>query len=119
MDFSQTIIRSNTILYCDKYEQTVTFYRDILNLQISQKTEWLVEFILSGQSFLSIADAGRTTIKSANGDGITISLKIENIDQVYNYFCDQGITASEIKSVWNAKTIYVYDPEGHRIEFWT
>jgi len=116
--FSEKIVRSNTILYCDNYEQAVKFYRDILLLPVNHKNDWLVEFKLFAQTFLSIADTKRTTIKSSKGNGITISLKVENIDQVHAWFYEQGIIVSEISSVWGSKAFYLSDPEGHRIELW-
>ncbi len=116
--FSDAISRSNTILYCDNYNQTVKFYRDLLHLKTSHKTEWFVEFRLYDQAYLSIADSNRTTIKSSKGKGITISIKVENIIQARTHFCNQKITVSEIKSIWNSKVFYLFDPEGHRIEIW-
>ena len=116
--FSETIVQSNTILYCDNYEQTVRFYRDVLHLQVCHKRDWFVEFKLFDQAFLSIADTKQTTIESSKGNGITISLKVEYIDQVHAWFYEQGIIVSEIKSVWGSKAFYLSDPEGHRIELW-
>jgi len=51
------ISRTNTILCCRYWETTVGFYRDVLELLIHYQTEWLVEFHLAGQSYLSIANA--------------------------------------------------------------
>lgn len=119
LKFSDTIVRSNTILYCDNFEQTIKFYRDILQLPVHHKNEWLVEFLLFDQTFLSIADEKRTSIKSSKGKGVTISLNVENLDQVHNYFYQQGSTVSDIKPAWEAMAFYIYDPSGNRVEFWT
>jgi catechol-2,3-dioxygenase len=30
-----------------------------------------------------------------------------------------GITPMPVKEVWGSKVIYVHDPEGNRLEFWS
>ena len=54
--------RSNTILYCSRWQETVAFYRDILELPITMQTEWFVEFHLTSGATLSVADQSRATI---------------------------------------------------------
>lgn len=55
------IVRINTILYCRHWRETLDFYRDILGLDGRYLSDWLVEFELTEKSFISIADATRTT----------------------------------------------------------
>jgi catechol-2,3-dioxygenase len=31
---------------------------------------------------------------------------------------EAGIVPTPIKEVWGSKAIYIYDPEGNRLEFW-
>lgn len=68
---------ANTILYCSKWEETVRFYRDHLNLTVIFLTDWFVEFYLSTATRLSIADEKRASIKSCNGKGITVDTSTE------------------------------------------
>ena len=109
---------ANTILYCKKWEETVIFYRDELKLPILSSNEWFVEFKLNEMSRVSVADETRTSIKSGNGKGITISLQVSDIEQTRAELLDAGINPTPIKKVWGSKAIYVHDPEGHRLEFW-
>ena len=113
------IKRINTILYCQNWDDTVKFYRDVLKLMIHHKVEWLVEFHLIDNTFLSIANAAGTSIKSSKGSGITLSFQVENVDAVQRQLREIGIATGPIKSIWSARAFYIFDPEGHRIELWS
>ena len=114
-----SIKRINTILYCRNWATTVKFYRDVLKLSVNHKTEWLVEFQLVDNTYLSIANAADTSIKSSNGDGITLSFQVETVDVAHRQLRELSIETSPIKPIWGAKAFYIFDPEGHRIELWS
>ena len=78
-----------------------------------------MEFKLNEMSRISVANEARTSIKSSDGKGITISLQVANIEQTRAELLEAGVTPTPIKDVWGAKAIYVYDPEGNRLEFWS
>jgi predicted enzyme related to lactoylglutathione lyase len=109
---------ANTILYCKKWQETIAFYRDGLKLLVISSNEWFVEFKLNEMSRLSVADETRTSIKSGDGKGITISLQVSDIEQTRTELMDAGITPTPIKEVWGSKAMYIHDPEGNRLEFW-
>jgi len=110
---------TNTILYCGKWEDTVRFYRDKLKLPVSFSTDWFVEFSLNTTSRLSIADEKRASVKTSNGKGITLSWEVESVDRSWEDAQKNGLTPTEIrKHPWDARAFYLFDPEGHRIEFW-
>lgn len=44
------IERANTILYCQKWSEVVTFYRDSLKFFVSYQTDWFVEFQLKNDT---------------------------------------------------------------------
>jgi len=109
----------NTILYCRDFDKALDFYQNVLNLKINFKTDWFVEFHLTKNGYLSIADGIRkTTISLGNCDCMTLSFQVKDLKQKYDYFRKMGIQVSKIKSVWNEKSFFIHDPEGHRIEFW-
>ena len=114
-----SIKRINTILYCRNWNETVRFYRDVLKLNVNVETEWLVEFQLIENTFLSIANTAFTTIQSAKGSGITLSIQVENVDIAYRRLRGIGINTGSIKTIWGARAFYIFDPEGHRIELWS
>ena len=109
----------NTILYCRLWRETIAFYRDGLGLPVSFSNDWFVEFIVSGDARLSLADEARASIKSSAGTGITVSLETDGLDAEWALLVKNGLSPSPIKNhPWNARVFYVHDPEGHRIEFW-
>lgn len=109
---------ANTILYCKKWHETVAFYRNGINLLALSSNDWFVEFKLNEAARLSVANESRTTIKSGDGKGITISLQVADVKQVQAELTEAGIASTPIKEVWGSQAIYVHDPEGNRLEFW-
>jgi len=110
--------RTNTILYCRRWTETVRFYRDLLGLSAHPLSEWFVEFRLAPGSFLSIADAARATIAAAEGAGLTLSWQVADIETLRRSLLDKGVDTGPITSRWGARCFYFYDPEGHRLEAW-
>ena len=116
---ADSIKRINTILYCRNWQTTIKFYRDMLKLRVNYETEWLVEFRLVDNAYLSIANADGTSIQSSNGNGITLSFQVESVDVAHRQLRDLGIKAGPIKPIWGERAFYIYDPEGHRVELWS
>ena len=110
--------RTNTILYCSRWAETVAFYSDVFDFHITHQTEWFVEFQLTSSAFLSIADARRTSIESVAGQGITLSWQTVDIYTARDDLQKVGIEVTEIKKKWGSNLFYLHDPEGHRIELW-
>lgn len=110
--------RSNTILYCRWWADTVAFYRDEFGFEITHQTEWFVEFKITNNAFLSIADETRARINSVKGQGITLSWQVENIKDAHGQWSEKNIPITPIKHVWGSLAFYLHDPEGHRIELW-
>ena len=110
----------NTILYCRKWVETVDFYKTRLKLQVTASLEWFVEFKLNETSRLSIANAARTSIDTSEGRGITITLEVDDIETTHSCLKEAGVNPTAIMDHrWGARVIYVYDPEGNRLEFWS
>lgn len=111
--------RTNTILYCDQWDASVRFYRDVLNLQVLTEKAWFVEFQLNKCAYLSVAHTARTSVPSAGGAGITLSWQVENMVGLYERLVAEGIDVTPIKESWGVQAFFVADPEGHRIELWS
>ena len=114
------IKRTNTILYCERWQETISFYRDKLGFEIAYQCDWLVEFRLTSSSYLSVADQKRATIQSADGKGITLSFEIDNLEKAHSNMTEEGLAPTAIRSqVLGADVFYLFDPEGTRIEYWS
>jgi len=120
MDPRVFLKNANTILYCNKWPETVAFYRDFLKLSITHKSDWFVEFQLVGTAHLSVAKAARATIKSSLGAGITLALQVEDADEAWRQLAGFGLQLEPVRDhSWGARVFYLFDPEGHRIEIWS
>ncbi len=113
------IHRTNTILYCRQWQATVGFYKEQLGLRINQATNWFVEFQLAENQFVSIADAAKSTIVPADGNGITLSWQVGDLTSAHRELNRRGIAVSPILPKWGARVCYFHDPEGNRIELWS
>lgn len=113
------MLTANMILYCKNWEKTVKFYREGLSLPVNFINNWFVEFCLTENSRLSIANEQMSTIKSSADKGITIALQVKDIDIAWETAMKKKLAPTIIKShPWNAKIFYLLDPEGHRLEIW-
>ena len=112
------IKRNNTIVYCKKWSATVAFYRDIFGFEISFQNDWFVEFQVTPDSFLSVADETRATIDSVAGQGVTLAWQVEDIQAIRDELRAKSIPVTDIKKRWDSQVIYLHDPENHRIELW-
>ena len=111
---------SNTIFYCRKWKECVSFYKNQIGFQETISLDWFVEFKLNEASFLSIADESRASIDSNEGNGVTITLEVVDIEAAHIYLSEAGLSPPPIKDhSWGARVIHIYDPEGNRIEFWS
>ncbi len=108
----------NTILYCRQWQQTVAFYRDGLALPVLTERDWFVEFELNGGARLSIADETRASVKSSGGQGLTLSLKVNDLHERHRILQRAELDPGPIKPLWGSEVFYLFDPEGNRIEFW-
>jgi predicted enzyme related to lactoylglutathione lyase len=112
------IRRSNTVHYCQRWRETVSFYRDLMGLPVSFENDWFVEFRLGAGAYMSIADASRGSIQAVEGQGVTITWEVANLPATRATVQASGIVATPIARRWGADVFHCYDPEGHRLEFW-
>ena len=111
---------ANTIVYCLKWQETVDFYKNGLQLNVLTVREWFIEFELTGSARLSIADAARTSIPSSAGKGLTLAMEVEDIEATHAALLASGLWPQEIRDhAWGAQVFYLHDPEGNRLEFWS
>lgn len=111
-------ITTNTILYCENWQETIIFYEKHINLPILTSTDWFIEFELSPTARLSIADESRASIKSNHGKGITLGFQVSDLEKTHSQLVKTGLSPTKPKQVWGAQVFYLHDPEGNRIEFW-
>lgn len=110
----------NVILYCDKWADTVSFFRDTIGFPITMTTDWLVEFEVGPHAFLSVANTKRTSICSAGGAGITVTFKVADLRSVWQELVAKNVRVDPIRDTrLGGHAFFLRDPEGHRLEFWS
>jgi predicted enzyme related to lactoylglutathione lyase len=113
------IVCANTILYCEKWPETVAFYQTGLQLPVTVSKDWFVEFRLTDTARLSIADAGRTTRNTSRGQGHLITFQVKDMKKTRSRLCRAGLNPTPVTThAWGAKVMYLTDPEGNCLEFW-
>ena len=113
------VTRTNTILYCDRWADTVAFYRDALGLTVTHATDWFIEVHINESAHLSIADAARATISAGHGAGITLSWEVPDLSAAHSALVSRGIPVSDVSTRWESTYVELRDPEGTRIELWS
>lgn len=113
-----SINRTNIIFYCHNWRDTVEFYRRQLRLPVDFENDWFVEFRLSEGSYLSIANSRRATIRPVQGQGVTLTLRVPDVNAAQADLQGRGVEMTPIRRNWGALVFYCHDPEGHRLEFW-
>ena len=115
---AESIQRTNTILYCPNWVEVIAFYRDQLALPVAWQNEWLVEFQLTSNSFVSVADATRATVGATMGQGLTLTWQVVNVADVWVDLQARGARPTPLQKKWGARLFYIFDPAGNRLEFW-
>lgn len=111
-------MRSNTILYSDRWVETVAFYRERLGLAVEFENDWFVEFSVAPGAFVSVADASRATVAPGRGAGVTLSLQVDDVHQLRADLLRSGGEVGDVGRRWGADVLYLHDPSGNRVEFW-
>lgn len=111
--------RANTILYTDRWVETVSFYGEALGLTVAFENDWFVEFDIGPGAFVSVADARRTSIQPGRGDGITLSWQVDDVHDVRAELLERGVETGAVGTRWGAAVLDVFDPAGNRVEFWS
>jgi catechol 2,3-dioxygenase-like lactoylglutathione lyase family enzyme len=114
-----TIKRANTILYCARWAETVHFYEQHLALPVLVRKDWFVEFGLGPDSALSVADELRASISSSHGEGLTISLRVDDVGAAREELVAAGLDPGPMRPVWGSRAFFLWDPEGNRLELWS
>ncbi len=116
----EQMIRVNTILYCEKWADTVAFYKTGLQLPVTMAQDWFMEFRLTDSTCLSIADADQTTKNSSQGQGHLITFQVRDLAETRTLLCGAGLAPTPIEiHPWGAKVMYLNDPESNLLEFWS
>lgn len=95
------------------------FYRHMLKLDLHCETDGFVEFHLGGNAYLSIGHATRTSVPGAEGDGVTLSWRVDDVHAAQSRLDRIGVETGPIEKRRGAEVACFHDPEGRRLELWS
>lgn len=113
------------ILYVEKFEECLKFYKDILQLPIKAEHGTYIEFN-TGTTILAMNT--RQDVKELTGLPLTegelqsshfeLGFVVENVQETIEQFREQGITVlvEPIVKPWGQTIAYIADPDGNYIE---
>ncbi|EEM47423.1 VOC family protein [Bacillus cereus] len=113
------------ILYVEKFEECLKFYKDILQLPIKAEHGTYIEFN-TGTTILAMNT--RQDVKELTGLPLTegelqsshfeLGFVVENVQETIEQFREQGIKilVEPIVKQWGQTIAYIADPDGNYIE---
>lgn len=114
-----SVERSNVILYCERWAETVAFYRRLLGGALTVDRGWFVELAVGDGTYLSVADAAHASIAPAGGAGLTLSWQVADVAAARTDLVADGFDVSAVHHRFGSPVVDLHDPEGHRIELWS
>lgn len=110
----------NTIIYCQRWKEMVSFYQNKLGFPVTLENDWFVEVKVNAHARISIANEQRATIKSSRGQGLTLAFQVDKADETWQNLKAQGVDVGKIKDhPWGGRAFFLFDPEGNRLEVWS
>jgi catechol 2,3-dioxygenase-like lactoylglutathione lyase family enzyme len=110
----------HTILYCQKWAECVSFYRDVLQLPVVFENEVFLEFGPAPGARLGLIDAKRSRRAQVQARSLVLSFRVPDLREAHQFLRTRHPGVSSLKDhPWGARLFEMEDPEGRRIEFWT
>jgi len=110
----------HTILYCRKWEECISFYRDILGFPVVFDNNILAEVEPAPNVRIGLMNVSRTKKNVTAPETIVLSFRLTNIEKAYGLLREKCKVAVERKGHhWGAQVVELRDPEGRLIEFWS
>jgi catechol 2,3-dioxygenase-like lactoylglutathione lyase family enzyme len=113
------IMSCHTILYCRKWKECISFYRDVLGFPVVFDNNILVELEPAPNVRIGLMDVSRTKKNVTASENIVLSFRVTNIEKVFNLLREKCNGAVEWNHRWGAQVAELKDPEGRMIEFWS
>lgn len=106
------------ILFVERYNECVTFYRDVLNLHVRNVKTSLVCFNLPhGYLMVEQGGVGETKEKLRSQNPTVIRFDVDSLELVVSQLEERGVRFIEKNLRFNWGSIAVLkDPDGNRIE---
>ncbi|XEC96619.1 VOC family protein [Paenibacillus tarimensis] len=106
------------ILFVERYEECIAFYKNILQLKVRKVKDSLVSFELpNGYLMVEQGGVGNDQEKSRKQNPTVIRFDVNSLEPVVRQLEERGVCFKERNLEFSWGTIAVFnDPDGNRIE---
>ena len=114
------IMSCHTILYCRKWRECTSFYRDVLGFPVVFDNNILTELEPAPNVRIGLMDVSRTKRTVTAPGTIVLSFRVANVEKAYDLLrekCKGAVEQKDHRS--GAQVVELKDPEGRMIEFWS
>jgi len=73
----------HTVLYCRKWKECISFYRDVLGFPVVFANEIFVEVQPVTGVRIGLMDAGRTRWSASRGDSFILSFRVFDVEETH------------------------------------
>lgn len=110
----------HTVLLCEKWEECVSFYRDVLGFPVVHERKRFVEFRVAPHAHIGILRPLRPQASPDHHDRLILSLRVSDIEEAHARVKGRCPELPAIRGhAWGARLFEIRDPEGRRVEFWS
>jgi len=110
----------HTVLLCEKWEDCVSFYKDVLGFPVVYERDRFVEFQVTPDACIGILKPLKADDPRPSHDRVILSVCVEEIEEAHAKLKARCPDLPAIrKHPWGPRVFEFRDPEGWRIEFWS
>ena len=111
-------------IYVSDMKEMARFYNQILEFPVVRYWRYSDgdgTMIDIGGNIIELFSKGRRNYSNKNYYGnVSLSIKVKNVNKLYDHFCKKNITIGELEdNPWGDTSFSLIDPEGNRLAFFT
>jgi len=110
----------HAVLFCRNWEESVAFYRDVLELPVLEERAGFVEFKVTPESRIGLMDTRRAPAGAPPAERALLSFRVPDARQTRRRLAGRCPDLPAVRAhPWGAWVLEIADPEGRRLEFWS
>jgi len=106
-------LKTGIILFTEKYEECVAFYRDVVELPVMYVQNDLTCFLFGGSYLMVEPDGIAKDKKDISQNPTTLRFDVDSFDESVKFLQGKGVDVSVQVYDWGTVGEF-YDPDGHR-----